>query len=118
MGITPLTPLLHYSTPNIDTVENEEIYNILVWHMQSTLALRTPHYYGHTDNKDSGLIPDKNRVQTFDWNTCKFPLLRTLTVKSANLQFEGVRTKESWLYMYLYIATFTQSISEYYMYLS
>ena len=34
--------------------------------IQSTLALRTPRYYGQPDNTDSSEIPGKNRVQAFD----------------------------------------------------
>ena len=44
------------------------------WYSQLS-SLRTPRYYGHPDNTDSG----KNKLETFDWN--KFPLLRTLAIK-------------------------------------
>ena len=52
--------------------------------VQSTLALRTPRYSGHPDKTDSGKIPGKNKLQTFDWN--KLPLIRTLADEDTNLR--------------------------------
>ena len=48
--------------------------------IQSTLALRTPRYYGHTANTDSCWINPRLKLQTFDWNKSRyygFSLLRT-----------------------------------------
>ena len=59
--------------------------------VQSTLALRTPHNYGHR------LVRTKFRSQQkrFDWK--QLPLLRTLAFKDTKQRPEGVRYKESGL---------------------
>ena len=40
--------------------------SLLKHHIQSTLALQTPHYCGHPNNTDSNQIPGKNTLQMFD----------------------------------------------------
>ena len=48
--------------------------------IQSTLALRTPRYYGHPANTYNCWINPRLKLQTFDWNKSRyygFSLLRT-----------------------------------------
>ena len=55
--------------------------------IQSTPALRTPHCYGHPDNKTAAKSPAKIYYRRLTEK--KYPLLRTLDVKNTNSRSQG-----------------------------